>query len=237
MASPRELHPAPSSRWWVRLCQWLWSPYRVIWGTVTVGILPSVVATWLTVQTLIFTGTPLGTGLPWVRDYLLFAGFIGVCLLLLALLVGTLRHLAAPSARPAAPAPEQQQNRHALIALLCTAYRRQRAESVPRAAMWAVARSHQPDGAPSSGALVSWCRNTSDEAGLPAAASLVPASTDASLDSGALGAGKRSLLRELACELLRRLEDEATHPVTVIVPLSCQLVRTPLLTSWPGKNV
>lgn len=68
MSSPSEQQSAPSSRRWVRLCRWLWAQRGFIWGTLIVGILVSIMATWLITQTSIFIGTPLGTGLLWIRD-------------------------------------------------------------------------------------------------------------------------------------------------------------------------
>jgi hypothetical protein len=134
MSSPSEQHPAPSSRWWVRLCQWLWSKRGFIWGTLIAGI----GLNWLT-STSIFTGTPLGIGLLWMRDHLLLAGLSGVCLLFLTLLVGVVSHLAGPSTRPATTASEHQQSRIALIRLLRHEYRRQLAESLQGHARMALA--------------------------------------------------------------------------------------------------
>ena len=114
MSRSPEQRNTVSSSWWVRFCQWLWDRRKFVWGTVIVGILISVVSTWLTTSTSIFTGTPLGAALQWVYDHLLLAGFIGVCLLFLTLLVGVVTHLANASTR-VSEASDLQQSRGALI--------------------------------------------------------------------------------------------------------------------------
>ena len=92
MSISPEQQPAPSSRWWVRLCQWLWDRRKFVWGILIVGIIVGVSVNWLT-STSIFTGTPLGAILLWMRDHLLLAGFIGLCSLFLTLLVGVVSYL------------------------------------------------------------------------------------------------------------------------------------------------
>lgn len=117
MPSPSEQQNTTPLSWWVRLCQWAWTQRGFIWGTLIVGIFVSVVATWLTTQTSIFTGTPLGTALLWIRDHLLLAGFIGLSLFLLTLLVGAVGRLTGASTR-ANLVSDLQQSRGALIRLL-----------------------------------------------------------------------------------------------------------------------
>ena len=226
-------NPIPPG-WWVRLCQWLWGFRKFVLVTLIVGILISVTATWLTTSTSIFTGTLLGTILLWIRDHLLLAGFIGVCLLLLTLLVGTVSHLADASTRAGAIA-NQQQNRSVLIHLLRTEYRRQMAESLQGATMMTLVLQQRTDMVLSSVSLVSWRMDVSDEDSLPAPASIVQAYDDAGrglLILGAPGAGKSTLLRELASELLSRAEDDTTQPVPVMVNLSSWAIKKPPLTAW-----
>jgi|GEM_PF-5059048 len=84
---------------WIRFCQWCWARRNFVWGVLVVGIILGVTVNWLTSSTSIFTGTPLGTILLWLRDHLLFAGFIGACLLFFTLFVGTVSYLANASTR------------------------------------------------------------------------------------------------------------------------------------------
>ena len=103
-----EQRNAQSLHWWVRLCQWLWSQRGFIWGTLIVGILVSVAATWLTSSTSIFIGTPLGTALVWIREHLLLAGLLGVILFLFTLLVGAVSHLADASTHASSGSGEKE---------------------------------------------------------------------------------------------------------------------------------
>jgi len=230
-----EQRNAQPPRWWVRLCQWLWSQRGFIWGTLIVGIVVSVAATWLTSSTSIFTSTPLGTALLWIRDHVLLAGFIGVSLLLLTLLVGAVSRQANISSLPPAPASRQQQNRHAFIHLLRQEYRRQLAESLQGAAMMTLALQARTDVVLSSVSLVSWRMDAPGGGPLPAPTSIVQAYDEAGsglLILGAPGVGKSTLLRELASELLTRAEQVAAQPVPVIVNLSSWAIKKPLLTTW-----
>jgi len=235
MSRQPEQRNAQLPRWWVRLCQWLWSQRAFIWGTLIVGIVVSVAATWLTSSTPIFTSTPLGTILLWIRDHVLLAGFIGVSLLLLTLLVGAVSHQADTSTLPPAPASGQQQNRHAFIHLLRQEYRRQLAESLQGAAMMTLALQARTDVVLSSVSLVSWRVDAPGGGPLPAPTSIVQAYDDASsglLILGTPGAGKSTLLRELASELLTRAEQDAAQPVPVIVNLSSWASKKLPLTTW-----
>src|SRR5258708_39180766 len=106
MSISPEQQPAPSSRWWVRLCQWLWDRRKFVRGILIVGIIVGGSVKWLTSSTSIFTGTPLGTILLWIRDHLLLTGFIGVCLFFLVVLVGVVSHLAGASTHLVATVPD-----------------------------------------------------------------------------------------------------------------------------------
>ncbi len=186
-----------SPSWWIRLCQWLWGRRKFVWSVLIVGIIVGVSVNWLTSSTSIFTGTPLGTILLWIRDHLLFVSFIGVCLLFLTLLVGAVTHLVDASTR-AGTVPNPQ-NLSALIRLLRNEYRRQMTESLQGVTMMALALLQRTDAVLSSVSLVSWRMDTPSEASLLAPASIVQAYDDAGsglLILGAPGAGKSTLLRE-----------------------------------------
>ena len=234
MSRPPEQRNTLSPRWWIHLCQWLWDRRKFVWGTLIVGILISVVSTWLTTSTSIFTGTLLGAALQWVYNHLLLAGFIGVCLLFLTLLVGTVSHLAGVSTR-VSEASDLQQSRGALIRLLRGEYYRQITQSLQGATLMALALQQRTDVVRSSAQLVSW---RMDELGVTprsAPASIVQAYDDAGrglLILGAPGAGKSTLLRELASELLTRAKDDATQPIPVNVNLSSWAIKKPPLTAW-----
>jgi len=87
-------HPTASPRPpWIRLCQWLWNRRKFVWGGLIVSIIVGVSGDRLTSSTSIFTGTPLGAILLWMRDHLLLASFIGLCSLFLTLLVGVVSYL------------------------------------------------------------------------------------------------------------------------------------------------
>lgn len=226
-----------SPGWWVRLCQWLWGQRGVIWGTLIIGIFVSVAATWLTSSTSIFTGTPLGTILLWIREHLLLAGLIGVILFLLTLLVGVVSQRADIPTRAGATADQQQQNRRAFIQRLHSEYRRQMAESLQGAAMMTLALQTRTDVVLTSVSLVSWHMDAPSDHSSPAPTSIVQAYDDAGgglLLLGAPGAGKSTLLRELASELLTRVEEDDTHtqPIPVILNLSSWAIKKPPLTTW-----
>ncbi len=158
-------------------------------------------------------------------------------LLLLTLLVGAVSHLADTSARPAATASGQQQNRRAFIHLLRHEYRRQMAESLQGAAMMTLALQQRTDVVLSSVSLVSWRMDAPSDHSPLAPASIVQAYDAAGgglLILGAPGAGKSTLLRELASELLTRAEEDATQsiPIPVIVNLSSWAIKKLPLTAW-----
>jgi len=235
MSRPPEQKNTLSPRWWVRLCQWLWSQRGFIWGTLIAGIFVSVAATWLTTPTSIFAGTPLGTVLPWIREHLLLAGLIGVILFLLTLLVGAVSQRADIPTRAGATADQQQQNRRAFIHRLRYEYRRQMDESLQGAAMMTLALQQRTDVVLSSVSLVSWHMDASSDRSSPTPTSIVQAYDDAGgglLLLGAPGAGKSTLLRELASELLTRVEEDSTQPIPMILNLSSWAIKKPPLITW-----
>src|SRR5712692_5371786 len=54
---------------------------------------------------------------------------------------------------------------------------------------------------------------------------------------GEPGAGKSTLLLELAQRLVERAEQEQSHPLPMILPLSSWAVKKPLLADWMGKQI
>src|SRR5438105_1380913 len=86
MSIPAEQQPASSSRWWVRLCQWLFRGFLFIWFTVVLGLALNVAATWLTTKGFDSTGTPL----EWIIEHLPVAFACGGSLLVLTVAAGVL---------------------------------------------------------------------------------------------------------------------------------------------------
>jgi len=111
------------------------------------------------------------------------------------------------------------------------------AESLQGAAMMTLALQTRTDVVLSSVSLVSWHMDAPSDHSSPAPTSIVQAYDDAGgglLLLGAPGAGKSTLLRELASELLIRVEEDDTHtqPIPVILNLSSWAIKTPPLTTW-----
>jgi DNA polymerase III delta prime subunit len=219
--------------WWVRLCRWLWAQRGFIWGTLITGILISIIATWLTTQTSIFTGTPLGIVLLWIYDNLPLAGFIGLSLFLLTVLVGVVSHL------PDIPTPSvvifNEKSRADLIDLLSKEYRRQKAESLQEITMMELELQTRTDVVPSSVSLVSWRMDALGDHPSPPPASIMQAYEDSGgrlLILGDPGVGKSTLLRELASKLLTRAKNDATERIPVIVNLSTWAIKKPPLATW-----
>src|SRR5437870_4823011 len=123
MSGPSEQHNTLSSRWWVRLCQWLFRGLLFLLGTIVLGLTLNIIATWLTAKGFDLKGTPL----EWIIQHLTVAIACGGVLLVLTIVAGVLSRRGEASAIHSPSALPAQQNRNALIHLLRNEYRRQMA--------------------------------------------------------------------------------------------------------------
>ena len=227
MADPSQSHSAPSRRWWIRLCQWLWRRFVFLWTAVVLTLVLGIVTTWLTTKGFDISGTPL----EWIPDHLPLVLACGCLFLVLTVVV---RYLGRPVASPAPVLPTPQ-NRRAFIHQLRHEYRKQMSESLQSTAMMTLALQTHTDVVISSASLVSWHMDAPDESSFPALTSIVQAYDDAGaglLLLGAPGAGKSTLLCELASELIIRAEHNAAQPMPVIVNLSSWALKKPPFTAW-----
>jgi len=176
MADPYLNQSAPSRRWYIRLCCWLWGQRSLVWISIILGIAISAFGAWLfTPWGTDFTKLPIG----WVVKNPLIILPVGICLLLLTALVGLVYRLDEIQARHSALVSPIQQSRGALIRLLRGEYNSQITESLQGATMMALALQQRTDVVRSSASLVSWHMDELGENPLPAPASIMQAYDDA----------------------------------------------------------
>ncbi len=224
---------ASSSYFWVRFCRRLWQRKDFVYGTVLLGIVLNVVATWsMTPWGTSFVHTPMGTFLAHPLDDFL----IGISLLLLTVVIWAVsRFGAVPSAIAGVDSAIMQRNRAILVSRLRQDYQRRLSQSLQGAAMIALGLHERNDVTRSSAQLVFRRTQVQGEHPLPPGTTIVQAYDDAGqglLLLGAPGAGKTTLLLELACELLTRAEGDSTHPIPVILNLSSWVSKRPPLANW-----
>lgn len=218
-------------QWWVSFCCGLWQVLKYVWGAVLLVLALNILAAWLISKSLDFHGTPLG----WILDHLLYAGFIGLSLLLLTVLVGVVCYLGKRVSPQQEATTQIEQNRSALLGLLAREYRRELTQSLQGAVKIELGLQERIDVISSPAQLLSWRLDTSDKSSLATYSSIIEAYDEASaalLILGAPGAGKSTLLRELASELVTRAQENPNQPIPVIVNLSSWATKKLPLATW-----
>jgi len=109
MADPLQQPGASPRPAWVRLCQWLWKQRGFVWGTIILGIVLNIFATWLvTPWGTIYSNTPLGS----VLDYPLLWALVGLGLLIFT---GGLRLINRRYPTPATQGIYSRKNRRIML--------------------------------------------------------------------------------------------------------------------------
>jgi serine/threonine protein kinase len=145
--------------------------------------------------------------------------------------------LVPPEAPPASTL--QNQNRVRMLRRLRRAYSDLMSQSLQGAAWLELGLSDKPDAVQNVTHLF-FCVSNRTEKLLPADTSIMKAYDEAEhelLILGEPGAGKSTLLLDLAQQLVQRAEQDQTHLLPVILPLSSWAVKRPKLEDWIAEQL
>jgi hypothetical protein len=220
---------------WVRFCQWLWRGLSFLWVAIVIAVFSNVVSSRLISDKDFPPDSPAG----WILHHLTITAALGIVLLLLTIFVRVIGYRDASHTSHAGlllPTPSQQ-SRHALLRYLRQEYTRQLAHSLQGASMIALGLHERTDITRSSAQLIFRRTEATEvhEHSLSPGTSIVQAYDDAGhglLILGEPGAGKTTLVLDLAHELLTRAESDPTHPIPVILNLSSFALKNQPLAAW-----
>ncbi len=230
-ASPRA--PSAPVHWRVRVCRWLWHVLGLVWGTLIVGIVIGTIANLNTTT----TDTPI-TKLFIVHLALTYPLPVWSSLGLLAFLtllswLGS-REKQAPRARPLS-----EHDRAHMLRRLRLSYEQLLRQSLQGAVQLELGLAERPAAVQNTISL-SLRLPDQPEQPLPPHISIVQAYELAHhelLILGEPGAGKSTLLLELAHYLVEQAEQDASHFLPVLVPLSSWAVSRRLLHEWLVEQI
>src|SRR5579859_1329841 len=219
MTDPLRQPRAPMQLPLVPICRWLWKQRGFVWGTVVIGLILNLFATW--------PNTPLGA----IFGHPLLSALAGLGLLALTGGLWLINHLNPSPVSQNAPArPITQRDRQALVHLLRQDYQKRLAQSLQGATTITLGLQERTDVIYSSAQLVFHRTSTAPASALPSGTSIAQVYDDAGQGLfilGAPGAGKTTLLLDLALELLARIQSDSVRPIPVILNLS----------SWGSKEL
>lgn len=229
---PQQL-TAPRENAWVRFCRWLWKHRGFIWGTVVLGVVLNLFASWLSTPAgSTFSNTPLGA----IFGHPLLSALIGLGLLALTAGLWLINRLyPAPVSQHAPARPITQHDRDAFVHLLRKEYSKRLTQSLQGMAIMALGLHERTDITGSSAQFVFRRTDIAPESPFPPGTSLTQVYDYAGqglLLLGAPGAGKTTLLLDLARELLARAESGSAQPLPVILNLSSWASKKLPLATW-----
>ncbi len=152
------------------------------------------------------------------------------CVLGLQRLLG----LSSSRAQQTPASKRDHSDRGRFLRWLARDYQRDLDESLQHLAWLELGLSERPDAVRNATHLLAR-RPDRIERALPAGTSILDVydqAEEALLILGDPGAGKSTLLRDLALQLITRVQEDDTHPLPVILPLSSWAVNEPELSEW-----
>ena len=146
--------------------------------------------------------------------------------------------LAQASVQPEPPRASPSQNRVRMLRRLRRSYSDLMSQSLQGAAWLELGIASKPDAVQNATHLLLRISNRAEQH-LPPGTSITEAYDEAEhelLILGEPGAGKSTLLLDLAQQLVVRAEQDQTHPLPVILPLSSWAVKRPKLEDWIAEQ-
>jgi len=219
--------------WWVRLCRWGYRIVAFLGGTVILSLIVNIISTWFTSSKGILPAdSPAGQLLDWTYTHWLLSLLIGSCCCLLAVLAWMVSRWSPD--HPMVPLSLTPQKRLHMLRRLRHVYLDQLDQSLQKATWIELDLAEAPSAVEKAGGLLHHMPPQTQRL-LPPGTSIAQVYDEAGhelLMLGAPGAGKSTLLLTLALELLQRAEQESSHPLPVILPLSSWAVGRPPFEVW-----
>jgi energy-coupling factor transporter ATP-binding protein EcfA2 len=216
---------ASQHRWWSRMLDWLHSLIGGIWTMIIVGGLVAVVVTWaFTPWGTDFSRYPVGFVIAWLWEHLPVVLVTAICLLFLLVLLAILRQRASRVSTPSGDFPMTDEVRKRELNRLFRRYQGSLKQSLLGPALMklrfqqtfeatydpAPLVTYRPDGVGQEFAPGKTILQVYDEVG----------AGEGLLILGEPGAGKSTVLLELALALTKRAEHNTTQPLPILVHLS-----------------
>jgi NACHT domain len=230
-ASPRT--PSAPLHWRVRICRWLWRVLGFVWGTLLVGIVIGTIANLNTTA----AGTPLST-LFIIHLALTYPLLVWSSLGLLALLT-LLSWLGSREKQATRARPLSEQDRIHMLRRLRLRYEQLLRQSLQGAVQLELGLASRPSAVQNAASLALRLPDQPEQP-LPPHTTIVKVYELAQqelLILGAPGAGKSMLLLELAHSLVEQAEQDASHLLPVLVPLSSWATKREPLQDWLAEQV
>ncbi len=225
--------PSAPLRWRVRVCRWLWRVLRFVWGTLIVGI---VIGTIVNLNTTP-TGTPPST-LFIIHLLLTYPLLVlsGLCLLALLTLLSWLgsRDKQAIPARPLS-----KQDRVNMLGRLRLRYEQLLKRSLQGAVQLDLRLAQRPAAVQHALGRALHLPDQPEESFPPhtSISEVYKLAEQELLILGGPGAGKSTLVLELAQYLVEQAEQDATQPLPILLPLSSWAERKRPLHEWLGEEI
>lgn len=189
---------------WISLCSWLWAKLKLLWGAIISAVVINLVSNWLTLPSgqLDLSRTPIG----WLLKHLSITLLLGGSLIVLSIITG----LVAKKQRRTTG-----QNRDHFLGLLRLNYNDRLRQSLPENVPSIELSFHsEPD------LVQSRIRQTRPPGTATSILQVYNEANGELLILGEPGAGKTTMLLQLARDLRDRAEHDPQKPLPVVVNLS-----------------
>jgi NACHT domain len=225
--------PKAHMLWWVRLCDILWKSIAFLGTTLILGVVASVLATWLTTSRGIL---PANTPLSQLFAKWTIALPIGGFLVLLALLIYKLSRWPASETISLS---RVQQNRIHTLRRLRRIYNEVLTHALQGVVWLDLGLAQRPDAIQNAATLLLRLAHRPEKL-LPPGTSIKEVFEDAAhelLILGEPGSGKSTLLLQLAQQLVVQAEQDNAQPLPILLPLSSWAVKQAPLEDWLTDQV
>ncbi len=225
-------------RWWTRPVRVLWLALRFFWGTIILGVLIGIISAVLFLPRGTDPHTLItGVIVDWVGQHWVISLVVSLLFVALTALTWLVirRFDDAPAPHMTSILSNLSQHRAKLVRSLRQEYARRLTQSLQGAAMMVLGLQERTNVTRSSAQFVFYRSEATGAQPLPPCTSIAQAYDEAMqglLILGEPGAGKTTLILDLAGELLRRAEGDQTHPIPVILNLSSWVNKKLPLGTW-----
>lgn len=208
--------------------RWLWKAAGFLGTAVLLSLLVNIVSTWLTSPQGVIPGnSPFG----WLVVHWPITMLAGCLMLLLAMLTWV---LSREQGQTPIATELSQQNREHMLQRLRRSYNDLLAQSLQERAWLELGLSSKPDAVQSQTRLLLHVPDKPARV-FPPGTPLLEVYDEAAYELlvlGEPGVGKSTLLLSLARQLVERAEQDATHPLPVILPLASWAEKRSKLSDW-----
>jgi hypothetical protein len=219
MTNPTQSSP-PTRTFRGRLRRLLQQGLKIVYGTLLAGIFVNLLSSMLSFPSI----------LDWITHHLLISGFIGGGLFLLTALAWWRKKIPSTSL--------ERQNRTYMLQRLRSTYLQLHHDALQQAIRLELGLAQMPHAVQNATTLLLERSNHTEEL-LPAGTSILTVFHHCGqelLILGKPGAGKSTMLYEIALDLMERAERDETHPLPIYLPLSSWAHKRLVFQEWLAQQ-